>query len=409
MKKILLVLFAVTLLVMSFPIPFACSIPTPEEATEMPDLSGVDPGSPEWVEAQEQVDAKAKNRDINNTTEDDDSQRGSYYDKEYYQIFNEERWNIVMFWYNAMSILSGGFLVAVVVKSGYKYMMSAANPGLKASFTEDLQRCIVAMAILALAPVFIKVLIGVNDGFVAFFANIVNHVTTSPTGAPVSQITPASIFEKIIAAPFEVILTVINKIFGLSSVDMLIFNGSVDMLSETGRIDTGNVFANVLLKITMVGFDVYFNAIYTIRRWVVTAIFTATPIIVWLWAFTGERQVIEIWAAEIFQTVFIQTAHALTLGVCLTILSPKNIGGVVNGLWLSEGISNIAVWIASLGGAVCVLIVVLVGYRIMTAGNEKEASEARLSLGKALVGLSILGSAVLIAGYLTYMLSGHWY
>jgi hypothetical protein len=366
MKRVILVLFTIALLMVSSPVPFAYSIPTPEEVAEMPDTSGIDPGSPEWVEKQEQIDSQTSvgesetstntgnsstsgNNTSNVSGTPDPNSPDNTRPAEYYRIFTDDRWSVVMFWYNSMAILSGGFLVAIVVKSGYKYMLSAANPGLKASFMEDLQRCIVAMAVLALAPIFIKLLIGVNDGFVAFFANIVNHITTAPPGAQVANLGAAGMFEKVIAAPFELILKLIQKVFGLSSVDQLIFNGKVSILSGIGSIDTGNVFANVLLKISMCGFDVYFNALYTIRRWVVTAIFTATPIIVWLWAFTGERQVIEIWAAEIFQTVFVQSAHALALGVLITILNARNVTGAVDGVWLTQGMSNIAVWIAGLG------------------------------------------------------------
>lgn len=431
MKRVILVLFTIALLMVSSPVPFAYSIPTPEEVAEMPDTSGIDPGSPEWVEKQEQIDSQtsvgesetSKNNSSNNASSGNYSsntsgasgsnQTGNSPDNtrpaEYYRIFTDDRWSVVMFWYNSMAILSGGFLVAIVVKSGYKYMLSAANPGLKASFMEDLQRCIVAMALLALAPIFIKLLIGINDGFVAFFANIVNHITTAPPGAQVANLGAAGMFEKVIAAPFELILKLIQKVFGLSSVDQLIFNGKVAILSGIGSIDTGNVFANVLLKISMCGFDVYFNALYTIRRWVVTAIFTATPIIVWLWAFTGERQVIEIWAAEIFQTVFVQSAHALALGVYITILNARNVTGAVDGVWLTQGMSNIAVWIAGLGGALCTLVIVIIGYKIITASDEKQAAAAKSSLGKALIGLSILGGAIIIASYMSSILSGKWF
>lgn len=426
MKRVILVLFTIALLMVSSPVPFAYSIPTPEEVAEMPDTSGIDPGSPEWVEKQEQIDSQTSvgesetstntgnsstsgNNTSNVSGTPDPNSPDNTRPAEYYRIFTDDRWSVVMFWYNSMAILSGGFLVAIVVKSGYKYMLSAANPGLKASFMEDLQRCIVAMAVLALAPIFIKLLIGVNDGFVAFFANIVNHITTAPPGAQVANLGAAGMFEKVIAAPFELILKLIQKVFGLSSVDQLIFNGKVSILSGIGSIDTGNVFANVLLKISMCGFDVYFNALYTIRRWVVTAIFTATPIIVWLWAFTGERQVIEIWAAEIFQTVFVQSAHALALGVYITILNARNVTGAVDGVWLTQGMSNIAVWIAGLGGALCTLVIVIIGYKIITASSDKEAAEAKSSLGKALIGLSILGGAVIIAGYMSSILSGKWF
>lgn len=328
---------------------------------------------------------------------------------EYYRIFTPERWETVMFWYNSLAILSGAFLVVVMIRSGYRYMLSAANPGLKASFVEELQRCIVAMMIIALAPVFIKVLIGINDGFVAFFANIINYMTTGAVAGQPASLGPAGMFETVIAAPFKIILSLIRNVFGLNSIDTIIFNGRVALLQNFSAPDTGNIFANVMLDLSLAGFDVYFNALYTIRKWVVTIAFTSTPIIVWIWALTAERQVLEIWLSEIFQTIFVQTAHALSLGVCLSILCAKTTSGIVDGAWLSNGIIKIALWVAGLGSAACVLIIVFVGYRILMADGEKEAAEAKSSLKKALIGLAILGLSLTIAGYLASLFSGKWY
>lgn len=345
-----------------------------------------------WAEEEKDVNAPVEQRD-----------------SRYYTIFPDDRWPKVMFFYNSLALLCGGFLVMTIVRSGYSYMGSAANPGMKASFAEDIQRCFVAMAIIALAPVLIKLIIGVNDGLVHFIAQIVNASTADLIYSDGGKLTAAGMFEKVIAAPFKIFTDLFKYVFGLNSVDTLVFNGNVDILKNLGEMDTGNVFANAILNLSLVGFEIYFNAIYTIRKYVVTVIFIATPIIVGIWTLTTNRQVIEIWLAEIFQTVFVQTAHALSMGVFMTVLLSSGSAGVVDGSWLNDDLVKVSLWVAGFGGAICTLMVVMQGYKIMTANGERDVAEAKNGLLKAVIGLGILGTAALIAGYIATLASGKWY
>ena len=264
-----------------------------------------------------------------------------------FDVFTASQWSMCMFWYGILTALSGGFLVMVIVRSGYRYMISAANPGVKASFIEDVQRCVLAMIIIVLAPVFIKVLIGINDGFVALFANIVNSVTVSQKLEITKPLLDgAGMFEQIVASPFQVIINIIREIFGLSTLDQIIFNDKVHVLKPFVLTDTGNILGTVLLNLSFAGFDVYFNAIYTIRHWVIIVTLVSTPLIAWIWVLTAEAQVLEIWAGEIFQTIFLQSAHALTFGVFLSILCGVSAGSSPDVAWLSSGLINVAVWFA---------------------------------------------------------------
>ena len=57
-------------------------------------------------------------------------------------------------------------------------MLSATNPGIKASFTDTLQRCVIGILIIMTAPVFIDLLIGINDALVKLFADTLNYLVS---------------------------------------------------------------------------------------------------------------------------------------------------------------------------------------------------------------------------------------
>ena len=157
------------------------------------------------------------------------------------------------------------------------------------------------------------------------------------------------------------------------------------------------------------GFEVYFNAVYTIRKWVITANIVATPIIAWVWMLTGQRQVLEIWVAEIIQTTFLQSSHALSLGIFMSIATATGtVTKTVDTAWFSSGLVQIGVFFASFGGSICFAVLVVLGIRLIFAKTEEERSKAREGLIKAFVGLFILGLCVVIASFLAGLLSGSW-
>ena len=328
-------------------------------------------------------------------------------------IYDQRHLVVIDLWYNTLLLLSGVLMFLVIVRSGYQHIRSGVSPGERADFIETVQMCIVAVAVIALTPTFIKVLIDINSGLVALFGNVVQKIGYA-TGGGQSQVPGASLFANILATPFQAVIDIVNGIFGLKDLDQLIFNGRISCLGTMHNLVPSNPFANTLLEFALVGFNFYFNAIYTLRRYTVIATWIATPLIVWIWVFTKNRQVMEIWLAEIISTIFMQTFHALSFGVLLSVIGAGNqvAGGALAGVGieeLAEGFKKIGLWVASFGGAVSVLALVLLGYRLATAGGgDKKVAEIKEGMGKVFIGLLILGLSLMIAGFLASLLNGSW-
>lgn len=321
-------------------------------------------------------------------------------------LFNPEEWRVIMLWYTAIATLSGAFLLFTMIRTGYRYIGSGFNPGLRVSLIEEIQRCLVAMAIIALAPVGVKILVGINNGFVGLFAEMVKSLNIQVEQS--GDLDKASMFEQVLAAPFQLLIAIVKGIFGLSGIGELIFNdpalaGLVDM----GKMNTGNVFADALLDISMLGFVLYFNAVYTIRHWVIVAALASTPLVMWVWLLTAERQVIEIWASEIFQTIFVQSAHALTLGVFLTVLCGAS-GSAAGTAKLAASLIKLAEFVASFGGVVALLALVFLGYRMAAASSEKAFVQAKEAFVKVVMGLVVIGLSTAVVGFMVSLFGGDW-
>jgi len=326
-------------------------------------------------------------------------------------IYEPQHLVTINFWYNALTALSGVFMFLVIVRTGYQYIRSGVSPGARADFVETVQMCIVALAIIMLAPTFVKMLININNGMVALFYNMTTKITLPDVpAAPIE-----GMFTKVFAAPFQVINWIFEKMLGLHPLDELIFNhrstGLGGLQSMLEKVNTWNPFTQVLLNLVFVGFNFYFNAIYMLRRWTVIATWIATPIIVWIWAFTKNRQVMELWLAEIVSTVFMQTFHAMSFGIFLSVVggsgqNPASAMGDVGKL--AEGFKNIGLWVAGFGGAVAAYAMVAIGFRLMLARDDRTMAEAKEGVSKVLIGLLILGLSLMIAGFLAAMMKQNW-
>ncbi|MCR4443261.1 MAG: pilin [Peptococcaceae bacterium] len=327
-------------------------------------------------------------------------------------IFDGQNWPKIMFWYNLLASLSGVFILWSIIKCGYKYILHPFNPGVRASLMETVQRCIVAVAIIALAPAFVKVLVAVNDAFVSLLAQAGNQLINNPGSLQTGVIDGPGVFEKILAVPFQIVLNLLDLIFGLYDLDDLIFNGHLTAFGDgffSGRgIDVGNVFGNVLVQLAFVGFTVYFNVLYTLRHWVIVATLAATPLLVWIWVLSEEKQVIEIWAGELVSTTFMQLFHALNFAVLFSIASAVPLSNLTDTSLLARGLKDLGLWVARFGGAAAVLAIVFMGLKLILARDEKARAEAQEGIGKALLGVIILGLSLAVAGFLAHLLSGDW-
>jgi hypothetical protein len=328
-------------------------------------------------------------------------------------MFSDGQWPVMMFWYATITSVCGAFLLFNLVKSGYKYSQSALNPGVRVSFIEDIQRSVLAMGMIAMSPVVIALLIGINDGFVTLFGNLLNHFVSDASVADSNMDNEAGMFEKIISAPFRTLTNIVNWVFGLKNLDELVFNGATNIFGGFFRgFTTGNVFADVVLDTSMVGFNVYFNAIYTIRFWMITASIVVTPIVAWIWVLTAERTVLEVFFAEIIQSIFIQASHALALGIFVSIAGASgnsgNTAGSMDVSFLSNGMIQMGITVAAFAGSIGAAVLVVLGFRLITATDERSIADAKEGIKKAFIGLLILGLCLAIASFMAVLLSGNW-
>lgn len=331
-------------------------------------------------------------------------------------IFQANSWTVVMFWYKVLASLSGVFVFFTFIRCGYQYMRTD-NSGIRASAIDTLQKCVIALVFIMIAPTFIELLIQINDAIVELCLRALNGLTTAKNtlfdtdklfGATIS--TDTDWIGSLFSWPFQIILDLIKKIFGLHNLGCVIFNAppKATILSDNaifaGGANTGlDIFSDVLLNIAFVAFTIYYNAVYLLRRWVVVAVTAVTPIIIWIWAMSENKQVIQIWLAEIFQTIFMQTFHALTFGIFFSVLCFNSLPSIE-----SIGISDVATSLISIGkfvgwfaGITCVGAIIFNSFRLIVATNDKFREQAKSGLSRSIIGLIIIGLSLLIAGVLT--------
>lgn len=326
----------------------------------------------------------------------------------------DEHWGVMMFWYSALTCICGGLLLINVVKSGYNYSRSALNPGIRVSFIEEIQRMTLAMGMIALMPLLITLLIGINDEFVALCAKALDHFVARDVTLVIEKMAPASMFETVISTVIKTFNFLFNKALGLSDIGTLVFNNKLEsriFSSILNPMDTGNIFSDQLLDLSLLVFNIYFNAVYTIREWMLTASVVAAPLMIWVWVLSGERTVLEVYFGEIVQATFMQSSHALSLGIFMSIAGGAGSTGaaidVGSGL-LSGKLVAVGVFFAGLAGSICLAVLVVMGVRMITTTGEKEREEAKEGVIKALIGLLIIGLSTIIAAVLARALSGNW-
>jgi len=327
-------------------------------------------------------------------------------------IFPENSYPAIMFWYYTLATLSGACIFLLIIKSGYQVLFSSSsNPGTRASLISSIEKAFIGLGIIMLAPLFVNVLIEINNAFVGLCLSVLDILTVNG----VSEVEPANngipvfgFIDNLFASPLVVINNMITFLFGLHPLGEVIFNvapqGTVlsNQIMYDGEVNTGNIFADAILALALLGFTVYFNAVYTIRRWVVIAVMAATPIIVWIWVLSGNRQILSIWLAELIQTIFMQAFHALTFGIVFSILCfnalPQNFHIATD---LATLLVYIGKYVAAFGGILCVAVILFQCYRIIFADNEKSRSEALSKIKNSLIGLIIISIAMMLASVIT--------
>jgi len=319
-------------------------------------------------------------------------------------IFPGDSQKVVMFWYYSLATLSGAFMFLLFVRSGYQHIFSnTSNPGMRASITLTVQRAIVGLIIIMLAPFIVNILISINDTFVDLCRQLLETAAQPVNVETVASLEKANAIENILSGAIDGINKIICYILGLTPIGDLIFNQTPNCTIfnslEGDFINTDNVFADVILHFALLAYTLYFNIVYVIRRWVVTVVLAVTPIIIWSWIVSDNKQIIGLWAAELVQTIFMQTFHALTFGIVFSILafSGGNLAAdYLNGVTISALLVGVGKYLAAFGGVACVTMLILQAYRIILNSNEKERVEAISKIKSALAGLVILSLSYML-------------
>jgi amino acid transporter len=78
--------------------------------------------------------------------------------------------------------------------------------------------------------------------------------------------------------------------------------------------------------------------------------------------------------------------------------------GQVDNATLAEKIIGIATGIGAIAGAIAVAALVYVGFRMATAVDERARAEAKEHMMQILIGLGVIGLAVMIVGFIAYLI-----
>ncbi|MBT1278944.1 hypothetical protein VTU32_06485 [Thermoanaerobacter sp. CM-CNRG TB177] len=192
--------------------------------------------------------------------------------------FTKDEWDIAMKWYNTIEIATGGLAVIAMIINGFRLMSAGSNPSKRADAMQKMWLVVLAYAIIWFLPTYSKLIFMAN----AYLTEVFKNLMQVYAGGKFIQ-------------------------GGWNFID---------------AIQTNNILTTALVKLAFVGLMVYFNFLYTIRKFVLIAMLVVVPIVVWSWSITGYSRGIGLVAGEIVSNAFMQSSHALVLSLYAVLVSP---------------------------------------------------------------------------------------
>jgi uncharacterized membrane protein YgcG len=255
--------------------------------------------------------------------------------------FTTDEWNIAMKWYSTVEVATGGLAVIAMIINGFRLMSAGSNPSKRADAMQKMWLVVLAYAIIWFLPTYSKLIFMANAYLTELFKNLMEVYA----GGKFTQ-------------------------GGWNFID---------------AIQTNSLLTTALVKLAFVGLMIYFNILYTIRKFVLISMLVVVPIVVWGWSMTGYSRGIGLVAGEIVSNAFMQSSHALVLSLYAVLVSP--------------GISSdFSEWWAQLFGLVAliptakVLRELFIGFLKFLGVNEE------FYAGLAMSGLAGMASIVGLAG-----------
>lgn len=191
--------------------------------------------------------------------------------------FTEELWNKTMEWYKVFSIISGSLILIAVFILSYKIMYVGMNISKKNEAKESLSRLCFGGVAIALAPLFIRFLLYINNSLVHLL------IITTNSGT---------------------------------------LEGSLgnDMLTS---IRTGNAITTALVIAMFIYLFVKLNIKFIVRQFTIIIFTIFTPIAASLWIINKNVTAASIWAGQIVMNIFMQFIYCFLFLIYLAFLPSR--------------------------------------------------------------------------------------
>lgn len=191
--------------------------------------------------------------------------------------FTEELWNKTMQWYAVFSIISGSLILLAVFILAYKIIIAGMNTTRKNEAKESLTRLCFGGISIALAPLFIRFLLYMNNSLVHLLITATNSGT---------------------------------------------LEGSLGNSMLTS-IRTGNAITTALVISMFIYLFVKLNIKFIVRQFTIIIFTIFTPIAASLWIINKNVTAASIWAGQIVMNIFMQFIYCFLFLIYLAFLPSR--------------------------------------------------------------------------------------
>ncbi len=200
--------------------------------------------------------------------------------------FSFLQWQKIMIWYKVFAYISGSLILIAVIIISYKMIASSISTIKRNEAKENLVNLLFGGVAIAIAPIFIKVLLFLNNSLVNMLSNIVSGY----------------------------------------NIDNLLDN---EFLSS---IATGNPITTALVISMFIYIFVKLNIKFIVREFTLIVFTIFTPIVVGLWIINKNVTAAAIWSGQIMMNVFMQFIYCFVFLLFSSFIS-TTAGWAVTLIW----------------------------------------------------------------------------
>jgi uncharacterized protein YxeA len=203
--------------------------------------------------------------------------------KDFLPPFTDNEVKTMNTWYQYMTIIYGTLVFITVVVLAIQLITTGMNPKMRETAKGTGMRLFVTILIVALAPLFFRILVFVNNQLVQLMLNL--------AGGGTSKLSD---------------LTVEKAISNMMS------NGS------------GSAIMDVLVLIMFAYLQIKLNLLFIVRKFSMIIFFIFTPISAFMWSLDKNVNAFGVWIGELLSNIFMQFFYALVFMVYIALLAGQN-------------------------------------------------------------------------------------